>query len=172
MYYPQETAEPSAKEKEGRNQMKRWIALMLCLLVMAGGALADQKVVLPGEHYTLSLPDNMKYSPQNQVDRTESPYFQYAYYNSTLEMDVFMYANGGVTLRELAESMKEKELSVTIQSLGGVELLCYTNVMDEADGASCIGYVLMDRDQAIEMAFWYATQDAMDQVTEIIGSLQ
>ena len=152
--------------------MKKWIALILCLLLLGSAALADQQVVLPGDHYTLTLPDGMKYSPQNQTDHQQSPYFQYAYYSSVLEMDVFMYDNGGVTLRSLAESMKAKGLSVTIQSVNGMELLCYTDVTDETDGASCIGYVLMDGNQAVEIAFWYATQDAMNQSADIINSIR
>ena len=152
--------------------MKKWIAMILCLLLLGGAALADQQVALPGDHYTLTLPDGMKYSPQNQTDHNQSPYFQYAYYSSVLEMDVFMYDNGGVSLRSLAESMKAKGLSVAIQSVNGMELLCYTDVTDGADGASCIGYVLMDGNQAVEIAFWYATQDAMNQSADIINSIR
>ena len=153
--------------------MRRIAALVfVLLLVMAGTAFADQDVQLKGTRYTLTLPDGMKYSPQNQTDHNQSPYFQYAYFSSALEMDVFMYDNGGVTLRSLSESMKAKGYTVTIQSVNGMELLCYTGVSDAADGADCIGYVLMDGSQAIEIAFWYATQDAMNQSADIINSIR
>ena len=151
--------------------MKKWIALILCLLIPVCGALADQQITLPGDHYSLTLPDGMQYSPQNKTDKEVSPYFQYAYFSGTLEMDVFQYASGGVTLKKLAGSMKEKGHSVTIQAVNGLDLLCYTDVVDEADGASCIGYVLIDGDQVIELAFWYATQDAMKQTETIISSI-
>ena len=88
--------------------MKKWIALILCLLIPVCGALADQQITLPGDHYSLTLPDGMQYSPQNKTDKEVSPYFQYAYFSGTLEMDVFQYASGGVTLKKLAGSMKEK----------------------------------------------------------------
>lgn len=152
--------------------MKKWIALILCLLIPVCGALADQQIQLPGEHYSLTLPDGMQYSPKNNKDQKQSPNFQYAYFSGTLEMDVFQYAGGGVTLKKVAESMQEKGHSVSIQSVNGLELLCYTDVVDDADGASCIGYVLMDGDQVIELAFWYATQDAMKQTETIISSIR
>ena len=138
--------------------MKKWIALILCLLIPVCGALADQQIQLPGEHYSLTLPDGMQYSPKNNKDQKQSPNFQ--------------YASGGVTLKKVAESMQEKGHSVSIQSVNGLELLCYTDVVDDADGASCIGYVLMDGDQVVELAFWYATQDAMKQTETIISSIR
>ena len=170
--YRKKTDVRNGRQKKVQMKMKKWIALILCALVIGGSALADQQVSLPGNRYTLTLPDSMKYSPKNPSDRDESPDFQFAYYSGTLEMDVFLYDNGGVTLRGLAESMRGKGLDATVQNVNGTELLCYTDVVDSSDGVSCIGYVLMDGDQAIEIAFWYASQEAMDQSAEIMNSIQ
>ena len=150
--------------------MRKWVALMLCALMLCGTALADQQVALPGEHYTLTVPDAMEYSPKNP-SRKDGPDFQYAYFSRTLEMDVFMYENGGTTVRGLAESMLGTGVDATVQNVNGLELLCYTGA-DPADGANFIGYVLMDGGQAIEIVFWYANQEAMDQSAEIMNSIR
>ena len=150
--------------------MKNWLALILCVLMLGNCALAEQQVMLPGEHYTLTLPDSMTYSPKNP-SRKDGPDFQFAYFSKSLEMDVFMYANGGTTVRGLAENMRSTGLDATVQNVNGTEMLCYTGV-DPADGASYIGYVLMDGDQAIEIAFWYGNQEAMDQSAEIMNSIR
>ena len=156
--------------------MKKSLMLMMCVmlcLIMVGSALADQSVTLPGDRYSVTLPDGMQYSPQNPSDRNQSPYFQFAYFSGSLEMDVFAYDNGGVTLAGLAESMRSQGHTVTIQQINGMDTLCYSGVVDASgDGAACIGYVIMDGNQVVEIAFWYANQQGMDTATEIMNSLR
>ena len=156
--------------------MRKLVCLGIALIMMLGAALADQAVALPGERYSLTVPDEMEYSPKNTHDSAQSPYFQYAYYSSKLEleMDVFVYPNGGITLQRLAEEMAAKGQTVEIRRISGQELLCYMgqDSPDTSDGAPYIGYVLMDGDQAIEITFWYATQKGMDKTAEIMNTLR
>lgn len=156
--------------------MKKWICLFLGILLLAGSAWADQSVALPGNRYTLDLPDEMEYSPRNPRDVEQSAYFQFAYFSKVLEleMDVFAYANGGVSLQDLCEAMASKGETVEIRRINGLDLLCYTGQDDpvQSDGAYYSGYVLMDGDQAIEITFWYATQQGADLITEIMSGIR
>ena len=156
--------------------MKRIICICISLCLLMGMALADQEVKLPGEHFTLSLPDGMEYSPKNARDAEQSAYFQFAYFSTKLglEMDVFAYDNGGVTLSALAEAMKEKQQDVELRRINGIDVLTYYGEDDPAtsDGAMYIGYVLMDGSQAVEITFWYGTQQSADKAQEIMSTLQ
>ena len=135
--------------------MRRIAGLLICVVLVFGAAFAEQVVVLPGGRYVIDVPDNMVYSAPEDGD-----FGVEAYISETLEMDYLSYprtegtARGmAETLRKTAELCAEKEMDVELRKVNDTELLCFRTT-DEADGASCIGYVLEDGDQYIEIDFW------------------
>ena len=153
--------------------MKKIIALLACIALMSGCALADQIVQLSGSRYTLEVPDWMDYS--DGVDGNTSID---AYVSKDLEMDYLSYrreeagqAGRGMTLLETAKKQREAGSDVEIRKVNGIEMLVY-RLMDEADGAPCIGYVFEDDDMLVEIIFWYATQEAADETVKIISSVK
>ncbi len=153
--------------------MKKIIALLACIALMSGCALADQIVQLPGSRYTLEVPDWMDYS-----DGVDGNTGIDAYVSKDLEMDYLSYrreeagqAGRGMTLLETAKKQREAGSDVEIRKVNGIEMLVY-RLMDEADGAPCIGYVFEDGDMLVEIIFWYATQEAADETVKIISSVK
>ena len=67
--------------------------------------------------------------------------------------------------------LPEKGTETEIREINGIEALCYRTT-DEADGADCIGYVLEDGGQLVELACWYGTGEAAETAGEIIGTLR
>lgn len=153
--------------------MKRIAGLLICMVLAFGAALAEQAVTLPGGRYMMVVPDDMVYSAPEDGDFNVE-----AYISDTLEMDYLSYprtegaAKGmAETLKETAELCAEKELDVELRKVNDTEMLCFRTT-DEADGASCIGYVFEDGEQYIEIDFWYATAEAAGRTAEIISSVR
>ena len=61
-------------------------------------------------------------------------------------------------------------MDVELRKVKDTELLCF-RTSDEADGASCIGYVFEDGEWMVEIDFWYATEEAAKLTTTIISSI-
>ena len=121
------------------------ILAVLMLTVLAGGALAEQKVMLPDSRMSVTLPDELEY---------DGP---------------------GTTAGDDADfALQENYDRVVITRIGGTELLKYETT-DPGDifgeEMKCIGYVVMDGKQIQELVFWYANQRAADLTAEIITSI-
>ena len=153
--------------------MKRIAGLLICMALVFGTALAEQAVILPGGRYVIEVPDDMEYSVPEDGD-----FGVEAYISDMLEMDYLSFprtegsARGmAETLRETEEACSEKKMDVELRKVKDTELLCF-RTSDEADGASCIGYVFEDGEQYIEVDFWYATPEAAERTAQIISTLR
>lgn len=153
--------------------MKKGFALLVCIALLSGCALADQAVALPGSRYVVDVPDEMKYSEPQDVDEGVC-----AYISDTLEMDYLSYSLKDVAAPDPAESLQDRAkklaeagMDVQLRDVNGIGMIVY-RVTDEADGAPGIGYVLIYGDTAIEVIFWYATQDAADTAKAIMESIR
>ena len=83
----------------------------------------------------------------------------------------YKYVNDLYTYRQGLEEQAAKGSDVEIRTVNGIEMLVY-RVMDEADGAPCIGYAFVDGTQIVEVFFWYATQEAADLTKRIIETIR
>ena len=148
--------------------MKKAASLLICTVLLFSSAAAEQTVALPGNRYVIDVPDGMKYSPAEEADEGIE-----AYISDTLEMDYFSYSvtDDMLTLQERAEEQAAKGSDVEIRTVNGIEMLVY-RVMDEADGAPCIGYAFVDGTQIVEVFFWYATQEAADLTKRIMETIR
>ena len=154
--------------------MKKVICILaFVILALPVCACAVQEVFLPNSRYAVDVPDWMDYS--DGVDGNTSID---AYVSKDLEMDYLSYrreeagqAGRGMTLLETAKKQREAGSDVEIRKVNGIEMLVY-RLMDEADGAPCIGYVFEDGDMLVEIIFWYATQEAADETMKIISSVK
>lgn len=150
--------------------MRKMISLLICLTFLFGCAAAEQSVLLPGSRYVIDIPDHMEYSEPEEGD-----FGVEAYVSDTLEMDYRSYpaSESGLmpTLRKSAEWLAENGVNAELYDVNGIEMLVY-RVTDKADGAPCIGYVMMDGTQVVEVFFWYATQEAADITKRIMESIR
>lgn len=154
--------------------MKKLFCLILILAVITGCcAMAEQEVVLPNSRYVLDVPDWMEYSDPVDGDRGVE-----AYISKDLEMDYLSYtkeqaAEKGMkdTLKASVKYLNENGTKTELRKIQGIEMLCY-RTEDEADGARCIGYVLMDGEWMIEISFWYANEDAAKEAEKIITTIR
>ena len=150
--------------------MRKMVSLLICLAFLFGCAAAEQSVLLPGNRYVIDIPENMEYSEPEEGD-----YGVEAYVSETLEMDYRSYPAAGSglmpTLRESAERLAENGVDAELYEVNGIEMLVY-RVTDSADGTPCIGYVMMDGTQVVEVFFWYATQEAADLTKQIMESIR
>ena len=154
--------------------MKRMICLILAsaLSLAAAGALADQKVYLPGSTYCLTLPDGMRYDGPGGDGES----FAYVDEAAGAEVIFFSYDSRGLSLEAIAQEARKENESVTIRRIReGIQALVY-EASDPGDpprkGMKCIGYVLADGDRILEICFWYATQQAADMTKTIIESIR
>lgn len=151
---------------------KRFAVLLACLLVFTGLAQAERSVALPNSRYVIEVPDWMRFSEADEEHNGVA-----AYYSEMLEMDYTTYAKSYMigpgaagSLREVAENRAAKGREVELRSINGIEMLCF-RMVDESDRAPCIGYVFVDGDWAVEIDFWYATEEAAKLTAEIISSI-
>ncbi len=147
--------------------MRRLAVLLLACLMICGYAAAEQKVALPGERLSLTLPDEMTFSAEGRSDLEE---FQFAYFTKILEMDVFAYPDGGKSLTEMRDMLRGDGVQAEIRKYGGLQVLCYS--MTDESGNPCAMYALEDEDQVIEIAFWYAEEKAAKQADKIMGTIE
>ena len=149
------------------------ILAVLMLTVLAGGALAEQKVMLPDSRMSVTLPDELEYDGPGTTAGDDA---DFAYVSPELGLEIWFlhYDSQGVTLEKLAEAMQENYDRVVITRIGGTELLKYETT-DPGDifgeEMKCIGYVVMDGKQIQEIVFWYANQRAADLTAEIISTI-
>ncbi len=148
--------------------MKKAISFLVCTVLLFSSAAAEQTVVLPEGRYVIDVPDDLKYSPAEEVDEGID-----AYISDTLEMDYCSYpaTEDAPTLQERAEKLAADGTDAEMRTVNGIEMLVY-RVTDEADGAPCIGYAFMDGTQTIEIFFWYATQEAADLTRHIMETIR
>ena len=153
--------------------MRKITALLICMLFLFSCAAAEQEVLLPGDRYAVDVPDWMDYS--DPVDGTAGVD---AYVSKDLEMDYFSYLKTDAvqlgmadTLRGTAEERAASGADVELRKVNGIEMLCF-RLIDEEDGAPCIGYVFEDGDMLIEIDFWYATQEAADETKAIMETIR
>lgn len=153
--------------------MRKLVSLLICLIILFGCATAEQTVILPGGHYAVDVPDWMDYNDPVDGDAGVE-----AYISPDLEMDYISYTKEEAVyrgmadnLRQTAEDRKAQGADVQIRKVNGIEMLCY-RLTDDADEAPCIGYVFEDGDRIIEIAFWYATQEAADKTKEIMETIR
>ena len=146
--------------------MRRMCCLLACLVLLCGAALAEKTVSLPGGAYELVLPEETETG-----EGAEDEELCLVFLLPGLEIDVFAYDRGESTLWNLAQQLAEKGTETEIREINGIEALCYRTT-DEADGADCIGYVLEDGGQLVELACWYGTGEAAETAGEIIGTLR
>ena len=153
--------------------MKKLFCFVMCGILALSCALAEQEVVLPNSRYVLEVPDWMEYSDPVDGDRGVE-----AYISKDLEMDYLSYtreqaAEKGMkdTLKESVKYLNENGMKTELRKIQGIEMLCY-RTEDDADGARCVGYVLMDGDWLIEISFWYANEDAAKEAETIISTIR
>ena len=153
--------------------MKKLFCFVMCGILALSCALAEQEVVLPNSRYVLEVPDWMEYSDPVDGDRGVE-----AYISKDLEMDYLSYtreqaAEKGMkdTLIESVKYLNENGMKTELRKIQGIEMLCY-RTEDDADGARCVGYVLMDGDWLIEISFWYANEDAAKEAETIISTIR
>ena len=153
--------------------MRKLAGILICMVLLLGGAAAEQAVALPESRYVIDVPDWMAYSAPGDLDGGVQ-----AYVSDALEMDYRSYpvaeaAEFGLlpTLRESAEQLAAAGADVELREVNGIEMLVY-RVTDQADGAQCIGYVFQDRTQIVEVFFGYATQEAADTTKAIMETIR
>jgi len=153
--------------------MKKIFGVLICLMMIAGFAAAEQEVVLPGGRYAVDVPDWMEYN-----DPVDGESGMDAYISEDLEMDYTAYPKDNAdmleapkTLKEKAELLRDSGIKVTIRKVNGIEMLCF-RMEDEDDGTPGIGYVFEDGEWIIEIDFWYATQDAGDETKKIMETIR
>ncbi len=154
--------------------MKKWICMLLALLLLAGScAAADEKIQLPDSRYSLTIPDGMKYDGPGEDPDTAK--FAFLSEKLGLEIDFFSYDANGWELKEMAESLKENGTDVEMYRINGIDIIVdrVTDPDDPPDqGMKCIGYVLKDQGTIVEICFWYATKKAAKLTEEIISSIE
>ena len=141
------------------------VALTLMILAAAGLGSAEggQIVVLPDETHTVLIPQDMTYqAPGPDETDLRAIYLM----EPDLEMLIFAYEAGDMTLQELAEVLTAAGRTAEIRTIGDTEFIVFQD-RDEADGAPCVGYSYLSGDRMIEISFFYSSQAAMD-LTEII----
>lgn len=153
--------------------MKKWIGLLICMILLFSFAAAEKTVTLPGNRYVIDVPDWMKYSEPEEEDNGVQ-----AYISDTLEMDYLTYTHEEAaalgfsdTLRETAEKLTAVGVEAELYEVNGIEMLVY-RLSDEADGAPGIGYAFADGDRIVEVIFWYATQEAADYTRQIMETIR
>ncbi len=153
--------------------MKKILGLILCMIVLAGSAAADQEVTLPGGRYMIDVPERLDYS-----DPVDGDAGMEAYVSEDLEIDFVAYQKADAiqlgmpdTLKETAEMRRNEGAKVQIRKVNGIEMLVF-RVEDEADGAPGIVYVFEDGEWLIEINFWYATQEAADETKKIMETIR
>ena len=153
--------------------MKKAACLILALLLLFSCAEAGTETVLPGSRYTLSLPDGMQYSAPKEGEAEI-----HAWFSDTMEIDYARYPKSALfmpgeeqTLLKAAERRTDEGIEVEIRNVSGMEMLVF-RATDETDGAPGIGYLFLDGNWAMEIYFWYATQEAADLTEQIILSIK
>ena len=146
--------------------MKKLFCVILLCCLICSVAQADQAVQLPESTWRLLVPDGMVYDPPMEGEDCA-----FAYVSETLEMDVFRYPAGEMTLLDLAQQLVSIGQEAELRSVNGIEMLCYRTVDESLDQAPCIGYAMRDGDGMIEICFWYSTQEAGDLTEQIMYTL-
>ena len=155
------------------SMMKTLSCLLVCIVLLAGCAAAEQEVLLPGGRFAVDVPDWMEYSDPVDGDAGVE-----AYISDDLEMDFVaatkedMIALGmAADLQETAREKRAAGEKVKIQDVNGIRML-FIQAVDDADNAPCLGYVIEDGEWIIEINFWYATQEAADEAKKIMESIR
>ena len=147
--------------------MKKWIAWAAACLFLFGCAAAEQTVALPGSQRLLTLPDAMQAMPLKQGDDALM-----AYLSPTLEMDVFSFLNEtGKSIQNVAEWMISEGNAAEIRRISGVEMVVFRKT-DETSGGNCIGYNFLDGNQVLQVVFWYAGPEAVDEAESIMSTIR
>ncbi|MCR5567519.1 MAG: hypothetical protein K6F61_11760 [Clostridiales bacterium] len=154
--------------------MKKGIALLICIALLFGCAAADQVVELPDSRYVINIPDGMVYSKPQKGDDGVHAYLL----SDLLEMDYLSYAVEDTAAPDPLESLKDRAkkleaagMDVELRLVNGIELIVY-RITDETDGTPGIGYVLEDGRMAVEVIFWFATQEAADLSQSIMETIR
>lgn len=150
--------------------MKKWLCAFIAVLLMftALSAYADTEVPLAGTGYALTLPDAFKYlAPgDEEFDRDLIAIYQ----NDDTEIEIFSYPVKDIRREKLLAEMKKAASDAGMTRVNGIEMLWYVTV-DQADGATCVGYMLPAGDELVEIDLWVGTQKAMDAAKAIIESI-
>ena len=148
--------------------MRKWVCLVLAALLLAGScAIAEQKVQLPDSRFYLMLPDEMEYDGPGPQDGAK---FAYVAEKLGLDISFFSYDGKGAELSEMVQELVADGADAALYRIAGQEMIVY-RTEDPEDHAKCIGYVLKDGENLVEIVFFYATQKAADMTEEIMLSL-
>lgn len=148
--------------------MGRLAALLMAALVLTGAAAEGREILLPDGVRRLTVPSEMSWQEPaaDEVDLKGILLMP-----PELEMLIFAYDAGGLTVRETAEVLAEAGRQAEVREIAGTEFLVYQDT-DEADGASCVGYSYIENGMMVEVSFFYASQAAMDLTRTIMESFQ
>ena len=152
--------------------MKRFLTVLLCVLMAAGSAAADillmkdTKAILPDGVHSLTLPAGMlSQTPEAGEADLKGVFLR----DPDLEMLVFAYDAQGATVDGLAEALVSAGRTAEVREIAGERFLVYQD-RDEADGAPCVGYTYLYQGWFIEISFFYGSQEAANLTYTIMES--
>ncbi len=159
--------------------MKRLVcsfAVLMAAVLCVCCAFAEQTVTLPESSYRLTLPDEMTYDGPGNAAEGDDARFAYVWDEKKLDIGFFLRTNpGGATLESIAGILREKDDSIAIYRIQGVEMIVY-RTKDPGDdptgrGMLCIDYMFLDGDNIQEICFWYGSKEAAALTETIISSI-
>ena len=148
----------------------RAAALLLAVTLLAalsGAARAEsRRLTLPDGKHSLLIPGDME---EQKPSASETNLKGIYLLPPDLEMLVFAYDAGGLSVQDTAEALVSSGRKAEVRKIAGTEFLVFQD-MDETDGATCVGYGYISGGQMTEISFFCATQEAMDLTQTIMES--
>ena len=152
--------------------MKRWMPILMILLLLAGSARGDillkddMEAMLPDGVHLITLPAGMiSQTPDPEESDLKGIFIR----KPDLEMLVFAYEADGASVESLAEALTEAGREAQVREINGERFLVYQD-RDDADGAACVGYSYLYQGWMIEISFFYGSQEAADLTAKIMES--
>jgi len=152
--------------------MKKFLAILMCLMMLAYTALADAKLYIDETDLFLMMPDNW-YEDTLTQDDIDDGMVGY-YYCDTLDMGIYVDDLEGWTLDEvLASYVEDNPLESGKTQINGRDFGYAVYEETDEDGTYyAIFYLTEYNDLLITFAFWMADPSASQQAADILNTLQ
>lgn len=161
--------------------MKKLFALVLCLILLAACAVAEEAATKPlrlgTSAYAVEIPESYVEGERTEEDIEDDMVAYLMSPDSLLDFDVYQFSKDGYpdTLAAFVEQeAAEYEAAevVTDGSINGIDAGWYraTETYEDQEYAT-LTYVLEDGDQYVELAFWLDGETAEEEAQAIINTL-
>ena len=152
--------------KEAEN-MRKVIGMTLVLMLLAAGSVSSAETVrLPESRYAVILPDAMTYDGPT-ADTAEA----FAYISEEMLLTVHFFRYDMSMTDVILDLLGRGGDDIRPVSVNGVDMIAFRYPPEE-DGWQAVGYILEDGNAALEILFWYGTQEAADLTKTIMESIE